>query len=339
MKNRHLQFIGLTFVLAVTLTFFKVPIASSQGQTLSAAFVSGELPVLDPGSELWQNSRPLQVPLSAQQISRPLALATRTRSVTARSLHNDAQIAILVEWEDATQNDTTIRVQDFSDMVALQFPVSEGQPFFCMGQEGGNVEIWLWKSDWQADITARRDVEAVYQDMYVDEMDPVGDPAAADATTYFPALQAGNLSAKHTRLSPVENLVAGGFGSLTTLPEDAQQVQGYGEWANGKWSVIFSRDMSPTGSELASFQPGKTYSLAFAAWDGAFYERNGQKSTSQWVSMQLNRADQATQVQEAAAATVPFWQNRDMIVTILTGMVLFFLLLVAVIYFRLPGEN
>ncbi len=340
MRNRQLQFVGFFLVLAVVLTFSKAPVASSQGQILSAAYISGELPVMDLGAEVWQRSRPLQIPLSAQQVSRPLALETNTRSVTARAIHNETSMAIMVEWQDETQNDANLRIQDFQDMVALQFPVSEGQPFFCMGQEGGNVEIWLWKAGWQADFASYRDMESYYPDIYTDVMDPIGDPIESDdLSTYYPALQAGNLVANHTRPSPVEALVAGGFGSLTSLPVDFQNVQGYGEWANGKWRVIFSRNLESSDNTLASFQSGMSYPVAFAAWDGAYYERNGQKSTSQWVSLRLEKPAREGQSQRAEVSPLPFWKDPDSLSKILAGTVVFLLLLGVVIYFRLPEGN
>jgi len=46
----------------------------------------------------------------------------------------------------------------------------------------------------------------------------------------------------------------------------------------------------------------KVYSVAFAAWDGANQERNGSKSTSQWVSFQLAGASPAP---SAAAPAAP----------------------------------
>ena len=340
MNNRHLQFIGLVFVLAVALTLFKIPMASSQGQTLFATFVSGELPSLDPSADLWGSTRPLQVQLSAQQISKPLTLETRTRSVTARALHNGAEMAILLEWADGTQNDSNVRVQDFQDMAALQFPMSVNQPFYCMGQEGGNVEIWLWKAAWQAELIARKSMESLYPDMYADEMDPDFDPGAGDeADIYYPARFAGNLLANPLRLSPVEALAAGGFGSLTNLPEGSQTVQGFGQWLDNTWQVIFSRELDPGGDGQASFEPGRTYSVAFAAWDGEFYERNGQKSTSQWVSLQLERVSQAGQAEPTTPIEIPFWMDTTTLSKILIGAVIFFLLFVAVVYFRLPEGN
>jgi hypothetical protein len=294
MITRSRLFFLLVLGLAVALTFLKVPLASSQGVTLVATQVTVDLPVADLDSDLWGKASAIFVPLSAQAVTKPTQLDAKVKSATARALYNDSQLAILVEWADDTQDDAMVRIQDFRDAVAVQFPLAEGQPFFCMGQQGGNVNIWHWKADWQADIAARRDMETLYPNMYVDQY-PFADPSAGLAagpatyidSNYLPALASDNLFAVAEHLSPVEDVIAGGFGSLTAQPAEAQNVQGYGVWADGRWRVIFSRDLTSQEAEDAQFAAGKVYSIAFAAWDGANGERNGQKSTSQWVSLQF----------------------------------------------------
>jgi len=309
MNQRSLLLPSLILALAAALTFFKVPLANSQGITLVAAQVSGDLPVTDPDAALWQTTTAIEVPLSAQNVTRPMILNTRVKSVTARALHNGSQVALLVEWADDTQNDQMVRVQDFRDAVAVQFPLAEGQPFFCMGQQGGNVNVWHWKADWQADIAARQDMETLYPNMHVDQY-PFAQgafPAPADYAdpNYVPALSVGNLFAA-VHPSSVEDLIAGGFGSLTSQPADGQNVQGYGVWANGRWRVIFSRALTSQEATDVLFAPGKVYPLAFAAWDGANGERNGQKSTSQWVSLQFEGAAPAAKPAPGAAPAQAF---------------------------------
>jgi hypothetical protein len=342
LKRMHIFFL-LAAGLAALLTFYKIPLASSQGASLNAAWVDGELPVSDPASELWGQASALEVPLSAQNVTKPMLLGTKVRSVTARTLQNDSQIAVLVEWADATQDDNPVAVQDFRDAVALQFPLAQGQPYFCMGQQGGNVNIWHWKADWQADLNARQDVDTTYPNMYVDEY-PFADPAKGQAAgvadytdpNYVTALAAGNLFASPTYLSPVEDLVAGGFGSLTAQAAKGQNVQGFGSWTDGKWRVIFSRDLGSTESEDITFQPGKAYSLAFAVWDGSNEERNGQKSTSQWVTLQLRAGPPAAPAEEAQAQAGPAWlSTRNISIALFAGLAVF-LLVIMLIYRRLP---
>jgi len=339
MRKRRWHFWILVALMAALMTLFKVPMASSQGTTLVAVQVAGDLPIEDLDSPAWQQATAVEVPLSAQTVTKPMNLETRVKSVTARALHDGSRLAVLIEWLDDTRNDQTIRVQDFRDSVALQFPLVDGQPFFCMGMQGGNVDIWHWKADWQADIAAWQDMETVYPDMDVDQYPFASGelPAPSDYqdVNYVPALASGNLFAS-PRLSPVEDIVAGGFGSLTAESVEGQSVQGYGEWADGKWRVIFSRDLTANDPDDASFTAGKVYSMAFAAWDGANGERNGEKSTSQWVSLQLQGSAGApaasVQAERPAAPGFPV----QTISYILYGAALLLIIIGAIIYFRLP---
>jgi hypothetical protein len=327
--RKHSRFIlaGL-ILLAIALTFFKIPLASSQSLTLIATRVDGDLPLTDPDSALWQQSTAIDVPLSAQTISIPRVNNTNVKSITARALRNDQQLAILVEWSDPTQDDLMVRVQDFRDAVAMQFPlITTVEPYICMGMTGVDVNIWHWKADWQADIAARQDMETAYPDMNVDyyPFATTDLPAPADYAdpNYVTAYQAGNSFAQaHT--TPVENLIAGGFGTLTSLPPDNQLVQGYGVYANGQWRVIFARDLKAAAPDNAQFEPGKFYPLAFAAWDGANGERNGQKSVSQWISLSINKPLAAAQAaQSAASASTPIDAGQIAILSIVAALLLF----------------
>jgi hypothetical protein len=270
-----------------------------------------------------------------------MLLDTKVKSITARSLHNDTQLAVMVEWVDDTRNDQAIRIQDFRDAVALQFPQAQGQPFFCMGMQGGNVNIWHWKADWQADIQNWLDMETLYPDMNVDQY-PFADgemPSPLNYTdpNFVTALAAGNLMAV-PHLSPVEDLVAGGFGSLTSESAEGQNVQGFGEWADGKWRVIFWRDLESSEADDAKFIPGQVYSLAFAAWDGANGERNGQKSTSQWVSFQLEKPAGTPAAAGTAASEEAPGIPKELITMIIIGVELLFIAAGIFIYFRLPDK-
>lgn len=296
MITRSRLLYAAALALAAVCTFLNISVASPQGITVFAPYVADALPLNDPSSALWQRATAIDVPLSAQNVTRPMLLTTSARSVTVRALSSGTQVALLIEWADDTQNNSAVAVQDFRDAVAVQFPLVDYQPFFCMGQQGGGVNIWHWKANWQADMLARQDVDTRFPNMYVD-MYPFADDPDVGAL-YLPARYAGNLFASETRVSPVESLVAGGFGSLTSVLPEEQDVQGYGQWNEGSWRVILSRDLAPTAAYTdLSFAPGKVYPLAFAVWDGANNERGGQKSTSQWLSLQLE--------QPPAAAAAP----------------------------------
>ncbi len=289
-RNRLMTLTGL--LLALVAVWLKVPLASSQGLTIAVTGINGPLPVTELDSELWRQATAVEVPLSAQIIARPILPQTNIHAVTVRGLHNGDELALLVEWADTTRNESTLRPEDFRDGVAIQFPLAEGLPFFCMGQQGGNVNIWHWKADWQADIVAQRTLRDAFPNMYVDYYpftEEGGDVLLAAYTdvAYLPAVAAQNLMAAPDHATPVENLIAGGFSALTGLPAERQIVQGHGEWHDGVWRVIFARTLRTDQPEDVALAPEQVYSVAFAAWDGANEERNGAKSTSQWVSLQL----------------------------------------------------
>ncbi|RIK46326.1 MAG: hypothetical protein DCC57_15605, partial [Chloroflexi bacterium] len=125
-RNRLLLFGVLA--LALLSVWLKAPLASSQGLTITAAAVVGDLPLADVQSTLWSQATAVEIPLSAQMVAKPLSPQANVKSVTARALHNGQQLALLVEWADATRNDSTLRVDDFRDGVAVQFPLAQAQP-------------------------------------------------------------------------------------------------------------------------------------------------------------------------------------------------------------------
>ena len=85
------------------------------------------------------------------------------------------------------------------------------------------------------------------------------------------------------RISPVEDLNAEGFSTLTTQAH--QDVQGNGNWSNNRWSVVFKRSLSKVVMPMIrNSKRGKT-PMAIAVWNGQNKERNGQKAVTQWNTL------------------------------------------------------
>ena len=203
--------------------------------------------------------------------------------MTARALHDGTRLYIRLEWSDDTRDMATDRTTDFSDSAAIEYPVTPGEqvPSFCMGDPDAPVNIWQWKASWQAAVEGGGpvDVTDTYPNMQVD-LYPF-----EDDNTFYPSRAAGNVPARVARTSPVDNLLAGSFGTLTAAPD--QMVQGTGEWQNGKWRVVLARDFRVTG-EYTQFSEGENTSIAFAVWDGAKQERDGMKSVSSFVTLDVS---------------------------------------------------
>ncbi|MEE9285073.1 MAG: ethylbenzene dehydrogenase-related protein, partial [Dehalococcoidia bacterium] len=228
----------------------------------------------------WRRANPVEAPLSAQNITPPKGGGDRT--VTARALHDGERLYILMEWEDDSDDLLVSRQAEFSDAAAVQFPVTPGEtvPAFCMGDPNAPVNIWQWKAAWQADIEQGFvDVKDAYPSMHVD-LYPF-----EEEEEFYPARAVGNVFAEADRTTPVDNLLAGSFGTLTQAPD--QLVQGSGEWRNGTWRVVFARDLE-ADEDYSRFAEEESTNIAFAVWDGASGERDGIKSVSQFLTLEVS---------------------------------------------------
>jgi mono/diheme cytochrome c family protein len=203
------------------------------------------------------------------------------------AVHDGKTLAIRLSWRDVTRNDTVSRPEDFEDMVAVQLFKGSPEPFLGMGRENGNVDLWLWRASWQ-----RRDVAqagALLDDYPFDT--PIYAGLVKDKGKAVPdfltARAAKNLNADSDPTRSASNLVAKGFGSTTFRPKESQVVQASSDWRTGQWSVVLSRPLAVEAVDGVSFAPGDHVSAAFAIWDGAARDRNGQKLFSIWHDLTL----------------------------------------------------
>ncbi len=263
---------------------------SSSGQPSTApkrtstvrAVNSSTNPSLAADDPIWKSAPTADVPL------RPLwSRDSWVDSVKVQAIAGPEITAIRLEWRDIRKDEEVIRNRDFRDAVAIQFVPGGnpndyiGLPFIGMGDEEKAVTIWHWKADWQADIAGG--FRGVVQ-KYGDSMDKILQEAdlSIDKSS-FAGLAAANPLSLQTRKSSVEVLSAKGFGTLTSLPVEAQTVEGHGEWHNGSWVVVMQQTLEPRTAH--SLKQGKPLPIAVAVWDGAAGDRNGQKSVSQWMEL------------------------------------------------------
>ncbi|MEW5989905.1 MAG: ethylbenzene dehydrogenase-related protein [Chloroflexota bacterium] len=289
--TRPLRLVGLGAVgLAALLSLAGVPITSAQGQTIFAHRVDGALPVDSPYDPVWQDVRPVVVVLSGQPVVPPMRLEPAFPSVRVRALANGDRIAILLEWDDPTRDESVLAVESFADAAAVQLALGDGTSI-CMGQQAGGLNIWHWKADWAVDLAQRQDVEDVHPGMPDDVHAPVDDSDdALGPDGFLTGDAAGNPRSAAIRPSSVEDLNAVGFGSLTPQTPAGQNVHGASEHRDGVWRVVMSRALSDGDPNDATLRPGDAAAvIAFAVWDGSRGDRDGQKSVSSWLALSLAR--------------------------------------------------
>jgi mono/diheme cytochrome c family protein len=220
----------------------------------------------------------------------------RPEEITVRALHDGRQVALLLVWADATHDHTAMRPQDFRDAVAVQLSPTPDPPFFAMGGLGQAVNIWMWKSERQADLEpAFQDLEKVYPNLGIDSYPdlkaaPVEQPTRHALTLgsdplFVTGWGAGNIVSDPLRPSPAEDLVAQGFGTLRARGRGDQAVDAHGVYTTGTYRVMLRRDLRGRGEGAVTLRAGATVPVGFAVWNGSAGDRDGKKSVTIWQEL------------------------------------------------------
>lgn len=259
-----LPLLVLLFFTALLSSLLGIPIVSSEGLFIRSHVISGDIPVT-PEDPAWEKIPPLTLPLSGQVITRPVWPEPSARALTVRSVHNGTDIAFLLEWQDNTKNDR-LTPGTFRDGVAIGLPLGEAPAFFCMGQLDHYINIWHWKADWQSDIDRR----------------------AARSGERKEGGEVRRFEVIPRRASSVEDLVGGGFSTLTSKQSQGR-IQGKATWKDGAWRVVMRRPLASTDPENeARLEPGRLQAIDFAVWNGENKERNGQKAVAPWFQLAID---------------------------------------------------
>lgn len=284
MHHKHGPSIILKFPLKFTFVIFGLFFVGGCGQfsvdvekclengscvaSLDVIKISNEIP-LDPNAPLWHSPggpNKITLELEPQMITNPKWPDPSIKEVTLSAVQNKSELAILLEWEDSGKDDSYGHSERFTDQAAVMFPLElqEEAPLITMGNEGRTVNIWQWKAAWQNDL------------------EPEKKNRFRGRRNTAP-LSPGESGPRSDRQSPVEDLNAEGFSTLTIQEE--QNVQGKGVWRNNRWRVIFRRSLRDSDTADAQFD-GSTQ-MAIAVWDGANKERNGQKGMVGWILLRF----------------------------------------------------
>lgn len=262
-RSHLFGFLSGVIITASVLGAFGIPLVSSEGMTIRSYLVQGDLPNAADDAA-WKKVSPMTIPLSGQVITRPVWPEPTVRALTVRSVHNGTEIAFLLEWQDNTKNDR-LTPGTFRDGVAIGLPLGDAPAFFCMGQLDHYINIWHWKADWQSDIDRRAARASEKKEGGVRTFEVIP-----------------------RRVSSVEDLIGGGFSTLTTK-ERQGRVQGQAVWRDGVWHVVMRRPLMGEEQENeATLVPGRIQTVSFAVWNGENKERNGQKAVAPWFQLSID---------------------------------------------------
>lgn len=293
--------------------FFGVDLAYSQTQSVRV-WPAAEDPGTNPDWEGWNAVPRSRIALTAQQVAAPVGGGSVAR-VVVQTVHHEGDLVMRMSWRDATEDLSTAGTELFTDGVAVQFPAnaSSSVPAICMGQADGAVNIWHWRADSQAGVSAEAPLGAGYVDRYDDTSE-----------AYFPATASDNPFAAGPL---VQSLLAGGFGTLT--PADAQTVVGEGRYADGEWVVVMRRSFAAPTAEHPQFAFEQNIDVAFATWDGSEDERDGIKSVSQFVRLSIRESDVSLPAADGPVPVPPGSSTSALVEGIFFGVLLLMLVFAA----------
>jgi mono/diheme cytochrome c family protein len=219
-------------------------------------------------------------------------------TVQVQAVHDGRNIAFRLEWEDPTADTHSGKVEAFKDAVAVELVRGTEEPFLGMGGAATPIDLWMWDADRGRLGGELEDVNPrVVVDVYpftesaveTAEYARPGTKTALQPDIGLPARAVGNqVTRAAAHPTGGSSLTAAGPGSTTFRFAKSQLVTGLGRWSRGRWVVLMRRSLNvPASDDGISLALGQTASVAFAVWDGAHRDRNGQKQVSIWQDLFL----------------------------------------------------
>ena len=204
--------VALAVAVAGVLTVTGTRLAASQEPVLVAMQTGDDVPVHEPWDPFWKSVPALDVALSAQQSVPPMG--GRRLTIQARAV-NDGENTVRRRRVGGPPGPIgrSARARTSRTPSPCSSPASGAiqVPAFCMGDPTASVNIWQWRAAWQGDIVRgfQGGESTLHPNGYVDMYPFEGDD------TFLTGRAAGNPFSVLDRVSPVDNLVAIGNGSLT----------------------------------------------------------------------------------------------------------------------------
>lgn len=108
-----------------------------------------------PTSDAWDDTIPVQVPLSSAASTVPNADDTSVESMTVRTARTEEQLFVRLSWRDGTRDTghsdetySTPSPDSFGDSAAVQLPVNTSvRPSIAMGSPRELVNVWYWNAE------------------------------------------------------------------------------------------------------------------------------------------------------------------------------------------------
>jgi len=336
MRKVRFLLITLSLLISSVLYLANFQLGESYGQQagITVKYLPGPLPLTAPESALWSDVSPVEISLGPQLVAVPWTHPEPSiRSVSVKALHNNSWISFRLTWKDTTK-DSIMRTDTFRDAAAVMLSLEPGAGQ-CMGTPSANALIAHWKADWQKDVEdGFSDVAQLYPNFWSDwYIHAIGIPPYdlprvynQQARAFVGGWAVGNQLSNPFKLTPVETVIAQGFGTLSTY--EFQSFVGRGVYINGEWQVVLSRPIT-TGHADPPWGSRIPVEFAVAVWDGAKGEIGPKKSVSIPMPLSLEGGPAAPAIsQRIEARALGIWEIATIVGTFVLSLSIVSLILV-----------
>ncbi|WP_420264639.1 ethylbenzene dehydrogenase-related protein [Candidatus Magnetominusculus dajiuhuensis] len=276
----------LWLILAIVLAFAQAAYGEGKAFVEITSFHKDvDVSKVSVNDDVWKGVDSYRQPLQRQFLVEPKPKDVGVKEVHVQSINDGKSIAFRLTWKDDTKDDT-LKIMEFSDAAAIQFPISSSPlPEYFMGEPKKPVHILYWKAWWSKDQKeGRQSASTAYPNMTIDmytfdyKVSGTGtEKTQAQKDMFIPGRAAQNpMSA--TRKGIIEEASSEGPGTLKT--KNTENTEGDAQWQNGSWTLVMRRPMTVTDKESVQFKAGEKKPIAFAVWEGHHMEGGGRKAVS-----------------------------------------------------------
>ena len=238
---------------------------------------------IDParGAEIFAAAPVARLPIVGQIMEPGRQFHPPTTSVTVQAIHDGESIALLVRWHDMRAD------QSGSNGPSLPVPVEEEEASAGAGTTSddpfGDAAIAEGEpEDPFAEAAAPAAAASEFSDAVAVQI-PAEVPTGA-RKPYFIFGDAQNaVDLWFFDLATSAPVRFTGKGSADIAPAEAGALTGVASYAQGEWSVIFTRPLR--AESAASFSTGEFMPIAFSVWDGFSRERSNRRGLTLWYSL------------------------------------------------------
>jgi len=194
------------------------------------------------------------------------------------AIHDGRSLAVRLRWEDPVADGPEHELPMWVDGAALQLSGEAHPPLFGMGHSETPTNIWHWRA---TTVIPRYELELAL-DLFPHRIGEWIHPGERARSPHYRAADGPLVvSGESVGLAPA------GMKVVSDQELLVPSIDASASWVDGTWEVTFVRALPAAAPREIELEPGGSYSVNFAIWNGAVRDLRGQKSVTIWHELTL----------------------------------------------------